>query len=112
MTDWFLSTDFLGGMCGKLESVTVEVLSPVMSTSTPTDEGETTEEPVVVVSCCGGGKVVYQYCKTLERHGVLHEEYAVGIGSSGFSATLSIHTHLLQLYCLRGSVTCIPLSNA
>ena len=50
-----------GGMCGKLESVSVEVmspvmsLSPVMSTSTPADEGETTEEPVVVVSCCGGG---------------------------------------------------------
>ncbi len=36
-------------MCGKLESVSVEVLSPVMSTSTPGDEGETTEEPVVVV---------------------------------------------------------------
>jgi hypothetical protein len=36
-------------MCGKLESVSVEVVSPVMSTSTPGDEGETTEEPVVVV---------------------------------------------------------------
>jgi hypothetical protein len=35
-----------------------EVLSPVMSESTPTDEGETTEAPVVVVFCCGGGKVV------------------------------------------------------
>jgi hypothetical protein len=31
--------------------------------STPTDEGETTEEPVVVVSFCGGGKVEYQCCK-------------------------------------------------
>ena len=50
-------------MCGKLESVTPEVLSPVISASTPTDEGETTEVPVVVVSCCGGGKVAYQYCK-------------------------------------------------
>ena len=46
---------FLGDMCGKLESVSAEVLSPVMSTSTSADEGETTEEPVVVVSCCGGG---------------------------------------------------------
>jgi hypothetical protein len=34
-----------------------------MSSSTPTDEGETTEEPVVVVSYCGGGKVVDQCCK-------------------------------------------------
>jgi len=40
---------FLGDMFWKLESVSVEVLSPVMSTSTPGDEGETTEEPVVVV---------------------------------------------------------------
>ena len=38
-------------------------MSPIMPTSTPKDEGETTEEPVVVVSCCGGGKVPYQYCK-------------------------------------------------
>ncbi len=36
------TTAFLGGMCGNLESVTPEVLSPVMSVSTPTDEGETT----------------------------------------------------------------------
>ena len=43
------SLQVLGGMCGKLESVTPEVLSAVMSASTPTDEGETTEEPVVVV---------------------------------------------------------------
>ena len=57
------TTSFLGGMCGKLESVSDEVLSHVMSTSTSADEGETTEEPVVVVSCCGGGKVEYQYCK-------------------------------------------------
>jgi hypothetical protein len=77
MTDWFLSTDFLGGMCGKLESVTVEVLSPVMSTSTPTDEGETTEEPVVVVSYCGGGKVVYQYC-SLRRQGRSSRECILG----------------------------------
>jgi hypothetical protein len=31
--------------------VTPEVLSPAMSVSTPTDEGESTEVPVVVVSC-------------------------------------------------------------
>ncbi len=75
------TTDFLGGMCRKLESVTSEVLSPVMSVSTPTDEGETTEVPVVVVSYSSTGKDVYQYCK--EMHGVFHEEYTVGIGSSG-----------------------------
>ena len=34
-----------------------------MSTSTPADDEEKTEEPVVVVSYCGGWKVVYQYCK-------------------------------------------------
>ena len=38
---------FLGGMCGKLESVSAEVLSPVMSTSTLADEGKTTEEDYV-----------------------------------------------------------------
>ncbi len=44
-------------------SVTPEVLSPVMSSSTPTDEVETTEEPVVVVSWCGGGKIADRCCK-------------------------------------------------
>ena len=48
-----VKTTFLGGTCGKLESVSAEVLSPVMSTSTSADEGETTEEPVVVVYCGG-----------------------------------------------------------
>jgi hypothetical protein len=66
-------------MWGKLESVTPDVISPVMSASTTTDEGETTKEPLVVVSYCGGGKVVYQYCKkswgtswrTCGRNGIL-----------------------------------------
>jgi hypothetical protein len=44
-----------------------------------------------------------------ERHGVLHEEYAVGIWSSGYSTVLSFHVHLLHFYYLRGYTTCIPL---
>ncbi len=50
-----VKTTFLGGTCGKLESVTPEVLSPAMSASTPTDEGKTTERTgglsMVVESC-------------------------------------------------------------
>ena len=38
---------FLGGMCGKLESVTPGVLSPAMSVSPSTDEGELHKENAI-----------------------------------------------------------------
>jgi hypothetical protein len=57
------TTALLGGRCGNLNWVSPELLLPVMSAYTPTDEGESSEEPVVVVSCCAGGKVPYQCCK-------------------------------------------------
>ncbi len=40
-----------------------------------------------------------------ERIWILHEKYFVIIRSSGFCNALSIHTHLLELHCLRGSTT-------
>jgi hypothetical protein len=46
-----------------------------------------------------------QYQEDQERIWILHEKYFVIIRSSGFCAALSIHTHLLELHCLRGSTT-------
>ncbi len=40
-----------------------------------------------------------------ERIWILHEKHFVIIRSFGFCAVLSIHTHLLELHCLRGSTT-------
>ena len=100
----FKTTTLLGGKCGNLASpelIPLTCLSPQQQL-----RGKQLKCRWVLSPPVTGGRF---RTGISERKGILHEKSLVIIRSSVFCAVLSIHDHLLELHCLRGSTTSRPL---